>query len=98
MSHESQATSLSSIPITPADDGVDNVSIASDTASLVPPIRLEEIAKQLSDDSPVEHVHSSELTASRFPPVDRDSSVYSDDELPNPRISVASSDLSRVTQ
>ena len=92
MSHESQATSLSSIPITPADDGVDNVSIASDTASLVPPIRLDEIAKQLSDDSPIEHVHSSELTASRFPPVDRDSSVYSDDELPNPRISVASSD------
>ncbi|RPD68342.1 hypothetical protein L226DRAFT_347131 [Lentinus tigrinus ALCF2SS1-7] len=98
MSHESQAMSLSSIPITPADDGVDAASIASatdplDTTSLVPPIRLEEIAKQLSSDSPIEHFHSPDPTTLRFPPGDRDSSVYSDDDsVPNPRISVASSD------
>ncbi len=95
MSHESQATSLSSAPITPADDSADGASIArtadaSDTESLVPPIRLEDIAKQLSSDSPVEHFYSPSPTTSRFPPGDRDS-VYSDDE-PNPRISIASSD------
>ena len=98
MSHESQATSLSSMPKTPADYSHDEANIVSDadedqfdTASLAPPVRLDQLAKQFSTDSPIEHLHSPDPTTSRFPPVDRASSIYSDDES-NPRVSVAMSD------
>ncbi|KAI0757840.1 hypothetical protein C8Q80DRAFT_124417 [Daedaleopsis nitida] len=101
MSHESQDTSRSSIPpITPADDRHDGAAIALQvdepevSSPLLPPIRVSEIAKQLSTDSPIEHSDSPDPTTSRFPlgerPISRDSSVYSDES--NPRVSVALSD------
>ena len=95
MSHESQATSLSSIPKTTVGYSHDEASIASDRDddrrdSLAPPIRLD-LTKQMSTDSPIEHRQLPDPTTSRFPPVDRDSSIYSDDQS-NHRISVAMSD------
>ncbi|KAI8977786.1 hypothetical protein BD414DRAFT_155730 [Trametes punicea] len=94
-SHASSlATAASSAPITPADDRPDGATIASDTQSPAPssPIRLTEIAKQLATDSPVDPSFDSiDHSTFRFPPQDRDLSVYDDSE-PSTRISVALSD------
>ncbi|KAI0654292.1 hypothetical protein C8Q70DRAFT_884551, partial [Cubamyces menziesii] len=94
-SYASSYTTLSSAPITPAEDNQDSaVSITSedDDATVPPsPIHLSDIAKQLATDSPVDpRFDSFDNSTARFPQ-DRDSSVY-DEEESSARISVALSD------
>ncbi|KAI0363128.1 hypothetical protein BV20DRAFT_1031812 [Pilatotrama ljubarskyi] len=89
------SASMSSGPITPADDNRDHAQIAPRTPdSAVPPspIHLGEIAKQLATDSPVDpRFDSFDNSTLRFPPEDAESSMYGGSE-PSTRISVALSD------
>ncbi|KAI0353294.1 hypothetical protein OH77DRAFT_648037 [Trametes cingulata] len=100
MSHASSlatstSASMSSGPITPADDHRDDAHVAPRTPerSVPPsPIHLGEIAKQLATDSPVDpRFESFDNSTLRFPPEDGESSIYGDDE-PSSRVSVALSD------